>query len=80
MYSSVDWDNVSTICAYQSYFKRLIVETLEIQKEEVCNPDKLIINERAGQYVPTDTWKPLRKIRNIQCVRKKTEPSDYILF
>ena len=37
------------------------MEALEIQREEVSNPSHNIINDRAGQYVTTDTWRPLLK-------------------
>ena len=37
------------------------MEALEIQREEVCNPENTIINDRAGLYVTTDTWKPFFK-------------------
>ena len=41
--------------------KRAVREALEIQREEVCNRDHSIFNQEAGQYVTTDTWKPLLK-------------------
>ena len=57
----VNWDNMRTLSTQPSYYKRTIIEALEIQREELCNPNQKIINDRAGQYVTTDTWKPLLK-------------------
>ena len=37
------------------------MEALEIQREEVVNPNNKIINQEAGQYVTSDTWRPLLK-------------------
>ena len=42
----------------QNYYRRAILEALEIQREEVCNSQNSFINDRAGLYVTTDTWKP----------------------
>ena len=62
---NVEWNNRSTLSAQPYYYKRSIMESLEIQREEVCNPEHQIINDRAGLYVTTDSWKPLfRRIGN----------------
>ena len=55
----VNWDNFQTMSTQPDYFKRSVMEALEIQREEVCNVDHPLINDRAGQYVTTNVWKPL---------------------
>ena len=57
----IDWDNFSTLSTQPYYYRRAVMEALEIQREEVCNPEHKIINDRAGQYVTTDTWRPFLK-------------------
>ena len=57
----IDWENFQTISTQPYYYRRAIMEALEIQREEVCNPENTIINDRAGLYVTTDTWKPFFK-------------------
>ena len=57
----VDWDNFCTLSTQPFYYRRAVMEALEIQREEICNPEHKIINDRAGQYVTTDTWRPLLK-------------------
>ena len=57
----VDWKHLKTIRTESSYYKRTVMEALEIQREEVCNPRQKIINDRAGLHVTTDTWKPILK-------------------
>ena len=61
---NVDWTNFETLSTQPYYFRRCIMESLEIQKEEVCNAENKIINDRAGLYVTTDAWKPLLKKLN----------------
>ena len=61
----IDWEKFHTISTQPYYYRRAIREALEIQREEVCNPDNTIINDRAGLYVTTDAWKPFfKKIGN----------------
>ena len=55
------WEDFCTISTEPNYYRRTIMEALEIQREEVSHPDRKIINDRAGLYVTTDTWKPLLK-------------------
>ena len=57
--AGIDWDNTITIATEPQYYKRNIREALEIQREEVGNDG--VINKEAGQYVTTETWKPLLK-------------------
>ena len=57
----IDWENVCTLSAQQFYYRRAVMEALEIQREEVCNSDHKIINPQAGRYVTTNSWKPLLK-------------------
>ena len=57
----VNWDNLCTLSTQPSYYRRSIMEALEIQREETCNPTQKIVNDRAGKYVTTDTWKPFLK-------------------
>ena len=62
---NVDWDKFETISTQPNYYRRCIMEALEIQREEVGNIENAIINDRAGLYVTTDAWKPfLSKIYN----------------
>ena len=56
-----DWDNTITIATEPQYYKRNIREALEIQREEIGNDGYDVINQEAGQYVTTDSWKPLLK-------------------
>jgi len=59
----IEWENFVTLSNQPYYYKRTVMESLEIQREEVCNCSNPIINDRAGQFVTTDAWKPLfRKI------------------
>ena len=61
----IDWENLKTISTQPYYYRRAIMEALEIQREEVCHPEHKIINDRAGLYVTTDAWKPFfKKIGN----------------
>ena len=55
----VNWDNFQTMSTQPDYFKRSVMEALEIQREEVCNVNHPLINDRSGQYVTTNIWKPL---------------------
>ena len=57
----IDWENVCTLSAQPFYYRRAVMEALEIQREEVCNSQHKIINPQAGQYVTTNSWKPLLK-------------------
>ena len=57
----VDLTKTCTVTSQPNYYKRAIMEALEIQREEVCNTSHPIINQEAGQYVTTDSWKPLLK-------------------
>ena len=57
----VDWGNVCTLSVQPFYYRRAVMEALEIQREEVCNSQHKIINPQAGQYVTTNSWKPLLK-------------------
>ena len=50
-----------TIASIPQYYPRAIREALEIQREEVGNSSNIIENRQAGQYVTTETWKPLLK-------------------
>ena len=59
--AGIDWENTITIANEPHYYKRNIREALEIQREEVGNDEYDVINQEAGQYVTTDTWKPLLK-------------------
>ena len=59
--AGIDWDNLITISAQPQYYRRTIREALEIQREEVGDSGHLIINQEAGQYVTTDTWRPILK-------------------
>ena len=61
----INWDNYETISTEPYYYRRAIREALEIQREEVCSSTNEIMNDRAGLYVTTDTWKPFfKKIGN----------------
>ena len=63
---NVEWDKRTTLSTQPYYYRRSIMEALEIQREEVCNPEHKIINDRAGLYVTTDTWRPLfKRIGNV---------------
>ena len=57
----IDWERFCTISTQPYYYRRAIMEALQIQREEVCNSEHKIINDRSGLYVTTDTWKPLFK-------------------
>ena len=59
--AGIDWDNMTTISTEPHYYRRSIREALEIQREEVSDLGPKIINQEAGQYVLTDTWRPLLK-------------------
>ena len=59
--AGIDWDNFVTIASIPQYYPRAIREALEIQREEVGNSSNIIENRQAGQYVTTETWKPLLK-------------------
>ena len=59
--NEIDWDDARTISTEPQYYRRTIRESLEIQREEVGNQENRIINDRAGLYVTTDTWKPFLK-------------------
>lgn len=59
----INWEEFTTLSTQPYYYRRAIMEALEIQREEVCHQDHAIINDRSGLYVTTDSWKPLfRKI------------------
>ena len=61
----LDNESLVTLSVEGKYYRRSIMEALEIQREEVCNPENHIINDRAGQYVTTDAWRPfLKRIGN----------------
>ena len=36
----IDWDNFCTLSAQPFYYRRAVMESLEIQREEVCNSAK----------------------------------------
>ena len=57
----IDWDKFCTLSTQPFYFKRAVMEALEIQREEVSNPEHKIVNDRAGLYVTTDSWRPYLK-------------------
>ena len=57
-HKGIVWEEFCTLSTEPNYYRRAIMEALEIQREEVCNPNHKIINDRAGLYVTTDTWKP----------------------
>ena len=59
--AGIDWENFVTIATQPNYYPRAIREALEIQREEVGNSGNIIANREAGQYVTTDTWRPLLK-------------------
>ena len=60
-HEGIDWEKFCTLSTQPYYYRRAVMEALEIQREEVCKPDHKIINDRAGLYVTTDTWKPFLK-------------------
>ena len=75
--AGVDWESFSTLSTQPYYYRRAIMEALEIQKEEVCNPEHPIINDRAGLYVTTDAWKPFfKKIGTLENSRKSVNPEN----
>ena len=57
----INWEDFRTLSTQPYYYRRTIMEALEIQREEVSNPEHAIINDRAGLYVTTDAWKPFFK-------------------
>ena len=59
--AGIDWENFVTISTEPHYYKRAVREALEIQREEVNDSTNSIINQEAGQYVTTDTWRPILK-------------------
>ena len=68
---TIDWENFSTLSTQPYYYRRAVMEALEIQREEVCNPENKLINDRAGQYVTTDTWRPFLKTIGAAKSRRK---------
>ena len=75
--AGIDWDNFVTIAAIPQYYPRAIREALEIQREEVGNSCNIIENRQAGQYVTTETWKPLlKKLGTPKDKFRAHQPSD----
>ena len=70
--AGIDWDNFVTIAAIPQFYPRAIREALEIQREEVGNSGNIIANREAGQYVTTETWKPL--LKKIGTPKEKVRP------
>ena len=63
--AGINWDDLTTISTEPFYYQRTVREALEIQREEEQSTNKEIINQEAGQYVTTSTWRPLlKKIKN----------------
>ena len=61
-----------TIAAIPQFYPRAIREALEIQREEVGNSGNIIANREAGQYVTTETWRPL--LKKIGTPKEKVRP------
>ena len=59
--AGIDWDNFVTLAAQPQYYRRTIREALEIQREEVGNSGTILANREYGQYVTTNTWRPILK-------------------
>ena len=57
--NAVEWDRFATLSTQPNYFRRCVMEALEIQKEELGPNGNKIINDRSGLYVTTNAWKPL---------------------
>ena len=55
------WEETKTLCKESNYFRRTIRETLEIQKEETYPGSLNGLNKDKGNYVETNSWKPLLK-------------------
>lgn len=61
----VMWNDATTIAVEANFYRRSIIESLEIKKEQINSGSDKVINKDDGLFVKTNTWNPLlRKINN----------------
>ena len=60
-HEGIEWEKACTLSTEPFYYRRTIMEALQIQRDEVKYSGTKYIKLEAGQYVTTNTWRPFLK-------------------